>query len=272
LIIAAGSEVNPEILKKEIEELHNAGINVRERLTIDPQVTIIKEDYKRQEAELVGRIGSTGEGIGAARSARIMRTADIFADKNRKSTAEYMIQALRKGANILVEGTQGFGLGLHAGYYPKCTSSDARAIDFLAMAGIPPWVASQLTVWVVLRTYPIRVAGDSGPLMSETTWEALNLPPEHTTVTKKVRRVGGWDSALAKRAVFNNGGSPTVKVALTFYDYVDREIRDGGYERIWHDAAHLRNKEEELQCKIALVGIGPDRILDLRTISLSQVN
>ena len=92
---------------------------------------------------------------------------------------------------------------------------------FLAMAGINPWAAGMdLQVWCVARVYPIRVAGNSGPLKEETTWEQLGLEAERTTVTKKVRRVGQFDMDQIRRAVEANGGgaSGRVSVALTMVD------------------------------------------------------
>jgi hypothetical protein len=50
----------------------------------------------------------------------------------------------------------------------------------------------------------------------ESTWAALGLPPEFTTVTKKERRVGLWDQQLLDRAVQLNG---PCDVVLTFVDY-----------------------------------------------------
>ena len=176
------------------------------------------------------RMGSTGKGIGAARSSRIMRTANRVKDEpwlvERLRTYGIRVvdvaDALRQATHIdtiIIEGTQGYGLGLHAGYYPQCTSSDCRAIDFLAMAGLNPWATDvELEVWAAARMYPIRVAGNSGPMYNETTWADLGLPEELTTVTQKVRRVGHWDADLVRDAVVANGGSPTVRVALTMTD------------------------------------------------------
>jgi adenylosuccinate synthase len=70
-----------------------------------------------------------------------------------------------------------------------------------------------------MRTRPIRVAGNSGPLRGETSWSELGLPDEHTTVTGKVRRVGVWDPDLARAAVHANGGpSRNVGIALMQLD------------------------------------------------------
>jgi len=140
---------------------------------------------------------------------------------------------LQIGGTVIIEGTQGYGLGSHAGYYPHCTSSDCRAIDFLAMAGIPPWsmFARNLEIVIVYRVHPIRIAGNSGPLKGETTWEKLGIPDEFTTVTKKVRRVGAWDADLAHRAFLANGGnSMAVRTALMFTDYQWPEMRGIGHD------------------------------------------
>ena len=60
-------------------------------------------------------------------------------------------------------------------------------------------------VLLVARTYPIRVAGNSGPLKNELTWEEISRRVgkqvmERTTVTNKIRRVGEWDEELLDNA------------------------------------------------------------------------
>ena len=75
------------------------------------------------------------------------------------------------------------------------------------MAGVSPWApgVTRVTPWLTARVYPIRVAGNSGPLAGETTWEELGLPEEKTTVTHKTRRVGQWDRKLIREAGLANG-------------------------------------------------------------------
>lgn len=238
LVIGEGSEVEPDVLFEEVAMLDAAGYRVSERLYVDASATVIQSQHKVLEGQLVGDIGSTGKGVGAARAEHIMRTAVLlgeFLSGTREHKFEIVTFSslvirrwLQDGGKVIIEGTQGYGLGLHAGEYPYCTSSDCRAIDFLAMAGISPWApeVSNLSVWVVLRTFPIRVAGNSGVLEDEKTWEEMrnitgieDLQPELTTVTQKVRRVGGFDWVRAKRAVIGNGTN--VNIALTFMDYID---------------------------------------------------
>jgi adenylosuccinate synthase len=80
LHIAAGSEVDLDVLASELNELDAAGHRATERLTVHPSATILTSEHRATEgaAGLIGRIGSTGKGIGAARADRIMRRAITF--------------------------------------------------------------------------------------------------------------------------------------------------------------------------------------------------
>lgn len=239
LIIAQGSEIDPQVLADEVRALDSAGYGVTERLTVDRQATVITIVHKMEEAAggLSGRLGSTAKGIGAARAERIWRRAvtwgqldggsllrDLGLELDSADTSlDLWGRNLSDRHAVVIEGTQGYGLGLHAGYYPYCTSGDCRAIDFLAQAGVSPWSPAPESVRVVVcfRPYPIRVAGNSGPLKDETSWKELGLPQELTTVTQKVRRVGRWDSDLAQAAMRANGApSSNVWVAMTMMDQV----------------------------------------------------
>jgi adenylosuccinate synthase len=75
--------------------------------------------------------------------------------------------------NVLIEGTQGFGLSLyHSDHYPKTTSRDTSAAGFLSEVGVSPRLVTDIVV--VFRTFPIRVAGaQAGPLGDEITWEQI---------------------------------------------------------------------------------------------------
>ena len=50
-------------------------------------------------------------------------------------------------------------------------SRDTTAAAFLAEAGLSPFDVDDIVM--VLRAFPIRVAGDSGPLPEETTWPEI---------------------------------------------------------------------------------------------------
>jgi adenylosuccinate synthase len=284
LVLAAGSEIDPEVLHDEIQRLQSAGIPIEDRLWISDSATVITPEMLEQEGgyggALTQRLGSTAKGVGAARAERVWRRAPTWADHVEQDTAAPeghpdIARQLRhwmtvRKESLIIEGTQGYALGFHGEHYPQCTSSDCRAIDFLSMAGLNPWEADDVRVWVCLRTYPIRVAGNSGRMHDETTWEALEhetdgyVQPEYTTVTRKLRRVGRWDTALAKAAVAANGRNK-VRAAITFFDY--------WYPRLagstnWGDLTldHRRRVHDlgrELQCKIGLLGTGPDSMIEV---------
>lgn len=286
--IAAGSEIDPPVLLKEIDELKESGIFGDKTMWVSSMATVISDRDKQEEKQLVNKIGSTGKGIGYARARRAMRNAKIVRDDEKLMTNlekrgvtvfddHTFVSKILTGVDYhtIIEGTQGFGLGLHTNFYPKCTSSDCRAIDFMAMAGVHPWEFSEVKVWVVARMFPIRVAGESGPMLRETTWEALNLEEEKTTVTKKVRRVGGPDWELVRQAVMANGGSPTVRVALTMVDQMFPIVKDQpwgtpqpkeGEETVDDDASaafddamhYVLGVEKRIEAKIELITTGPD--------------
>lgn len=283
--IAPGSEIDPEVLFDEINSLTEAGLLRNKMLWVSGEATVIDDADKMRELNgpdpqhlaesLVDRIGSTGKGIGAARSGRLMRepgrrVSDHPGLMEQLNDLGVAVAHADYGSqmpldHVIIEGTQGFGLGLHAGWYPQCTSSDCRAQDFIAMAGLAPWKFDKTDVWVVARMYPIRVAGNSGPLKDETTWAELGLPAEKTTVTKKVRRVGGPDWELVRRAVMANGGAPTVRIALTMVDQMfpgmrDRPLTDEDLDLVLADdvTQYIKYIQGETAAKVGMITTGPN--------------
>ncbi len=141
---------------------------------------------------------------------------------------------------VLVESTQGYLLGLTRGEYPHVTSTDITPLAVLNDAGLDYWPVGARVVGVA-RTYPIRIAGNSGPLPGEISWEELSrltggyVKPEKTSVTKKVRRVARPDPALMER-VFS-ATRPDIVVA-TFADYL---VPEAGLE--YAEAAEAAARE-----------------------------
>lgn len=286
LVIAAGSEVDFQVLHHEIQELNKAGYNPSSRLLVDKSATVLTARHIETEVNrnLSGRLGSTAKGIGAARAERLMREAMVVGDITRDiavgyevgDSVERLVGMLNSDAHVVIEGTQGFGLGLNTRFYPQCTSGNTRAVDFLAQTGISPWsrYITEFEVWVVARTKPIRVAGNSGPLKGETSWDELGLEPEKTTVTQKIRRVGEFDAELLREAIRANGGgdgrTSVVKVALMMVDY---EIPNSYGVT---DARELSNLDmgrlmelvwgisEQVGSDVQLIGTSPTTIMDLR--------
>jgi adenylosuccinate synthase len=241
LILGPGAVL---LLPRLIEEITAASVDV-DRLAIDPQAMVVDpKDQSFEAQELVGSIGSTGQGVGAATARKVLRSAAAppvllarDADQLKpflRPTAQVLEDAFARGKRVFLEGTQGTALSLHHGFYPYVTSRDTTASGCLADAGIPPTRVRKIIM--VCRTYPIRVAnpphGTSGPMTAELTWadvanrSGLDVHEleehEHSSTTHKLRRVCEFDWALFRKAASLNG--PT-DIALSFADYLSATNR-----------------------------------------------
>lgn len=286
LVVGPGALLELDLLIEEVEALEEAGYSIRNRLYLDGKAGLI--DIVRHQAledGIRGRahelIGSTGEGVGPARMAHMARSTfpadlawakidhvgdilDWLTDAGIMvaDTSTLVNEWINEGARVLLEGTQGSGLSLIHGYWPYCTSTDTNSGQLLVDAGISPQLLSR--VILVARTFPIRVAGNSGPLKMETDWETLKLEPEKTTVTQKVRRVGHWDDELISRAIRLNR---PCEIALTFIDYIAPE--DKGKTTLTdlgsNSVNFIRRVEDIHQVLVSMVATGPDTVVDTLT-------
>ena len=238
VILPPGSYIDLHILRTELNQLALGP----QSIAISPMARVITDEHKQWErtSGLGPAIGSTQSGTGAAVMATTARGAPSFplsiqADEVPElhpylaDTTSVMRTLLDARRRVVIEGTQGFGLSLlQGGYWPKATSRDTTAAGFLAEAGLSPRDVDDVTM--VIRCHPIRVAGDSGPLTGETTWERIAAEAgssadlrEFTTVTRKVRRVGHFDPELVRRAIRVNQPS---RIVLNHLDYVDPDVRN----------------------------------------------
>jgi adenylosuccinate synthase len=272
LLLPAGALIDIEVLQHEIEMLRIDPA----RVGVDRNALIVESLDREREASLKlrDRISSTLSGVGSAVSRRVLRGADVRLFKDIVDTHTWLRPlltdvaaetnaALQAGRKVLIEGTQGFGLSLyHSPYYPHATSRDTTAAGFLSEVGVSPTAVTE--VILVIRTFPIRVAGEqAGPMSSEITWSTVQQESgyphelgEYTTVTRKLRRVSRFDWDLAKRAVAANG--PT-RIALTGLDYLNHENR-GVLD--WHALDNsainfVTRVEAELGLAIRYLGTGP---------------
>jgi len=229
-VLGAGSYIQPNILLNEINRI---GLP-KDRLLIDPNAVIVteREQLEEQTGSWGQSIGSTLSGTGAAVRRRIERDLSVVRlAKHEKSLQEFvkpvvplMCSHLDAKNRIIVEGTQGFGLSLlHSSYYPYVTSRDTTAAGFITEAGLSPLDVDE--VILVLRAFPIRVSGNSGPLPDEIDWQTLSSESgsstpitEYTSVTKLIRRVARFDSYVVRQAILVN--RPT-HIVLNHLDYVD---------------------------------------------------
>ena len=273
--LPAGSYIDIDVLFDEIERLGYP----RERIRISARARIITDEHRawEREARLGDAIGSTGAGVGAAVMASVAREAQNFLLRSVAAedapelsefiiddTSRYLRRRLEAKHRVVVEGTQGFGLSLiDGGYWPKATSRSTTAAAALAEAGLSPVDVDDVTM--VIRSFPIRVAGDSGLLAEETTWEEVAARTgrgaeelrEYTTVTGRLRRVGEFDPGLVRRALDTN--RPT-RLVLNHLDYIGAE-RDLGNERTVLQR-FIRRVEGSLGRKVDCFGFSPLGIVE----------
>ncbi|TIM21452.1 MAG: hypothetical protein E5Y74_13845 [Mesorhizobium sp.] len=257
VVFPAGSYIDLEVLFREIEDLDYP----RSRIRISENANVISVEHKAWEkaSGLVSAIGSTGSGVGAvvmalaAREAknfplRALHARDIAALEPFLCDSTVVLNdKLRKGERVVIEGSQGFGLSLlDGGYWPKATARTTTAAGALAEAGLSPLFVDDVTL--VLRSFPIRVAGNSGPLPGETNWENIARQAgriddirEYTTVTNKLRRVGEFQYDLVRRSIAAN--SPN-RIVLNHLDYI------GSNNHVPEQSANILSFISKIEAKI----------------------
>lgn len=287
LVVGPGAVISDEIMQREIEEnRHWREDNGYPDLDlhVDFRAHVITDELieREQQSDLAERIGSTStvakEGIGTATAARVMREAECvtaidvewlreFLD----DTTGYLFQSWANDRSILLEGTQGTGLSLTTGQFPYCTSRNTTATGLAADAGVPGNAITRSIL--VCRTFPIRVAGNSGPFWhdsKEISWGDLGVDEsnERTTVTKLVRRVATFSIEQVAQAAWLNG---TTEIALTFADYLAPDIAGKSGPMKFDEVKDISGELGELVARIELatqrpvsmLGTGPATVVTL---------
>ncbi len=117
---------------------------------------------------------------------------------------------------------------------------------------------------LVIRAFPIRVGGNSGPLPNEIDWDSITTNSgskkpilEHTSVTHKIRRVAHFDPEIVIEAIKVNW--PT-KIVLNHVDYFDIECQM--INSLTEKARFMVSEiEKALEHKIDYLGFGPDSLV-----------
>ena len=232
VLIGAGSVFDPEQLYKEMDHLKTIGYG-HFRVLVHEAAVVLCDAHRNAEEGYNERIGSTQQGAATAimhkmerdkNNSPLARDAKLNIDYCRVITAEEYLNHVMASSNLLLEGAQGYSLGIDAGFWPYCTSRNCTVTQFLADAGIPYGMVRK--VIGTARTFPIRVAGNSGPHyddQEELTWESLGKEPELTTVTQRIRRVFSFSEQQITEALVMNRPD---EVFLSFCDYLyPNEVR-----------------------------------------------
>lgn len=236
MILNAGAVIDEDILNKE-------WLKYGGKLYIHPCATLIDPAHSILDRETTRAIASTGKGVGPAMAQKLMRL-----DKDCVASKKFM-PVLPPGKDswdnlwdwnqdvVFVETAQGYSLGVNsARFYPHTTSRECTVMQAIADARIPAQMVRK--VIATYRTYPIRVgntqgsSGDCYPDQEETTWEALGLAPEITTVTKRVRRVFTWSRTQFRESVAANRPDA---IFLNFMNYLPHGERGPFIEQVLDD-------------------------------------
>jgi len=280
LLLAAGCVVDETILASEIAELALP----RERIIVDPRAVLVTDADKEAERPSVDTIGSTASGTGAALMRRISRRPDVLLAGESKQLAEIarvesvaplLHDQFQHGADVIIEGTQGFGLSLlHGTGYPFVTAKDTTAAAFISEAGISPLDVTEIVL--VIRTFPIRVGGNSGQLAAETDWKEIqrisgapSIAPEYTSVTKRLRRVGYFDMEPVKAACRYNRPTSIAVMGLDRLEHRNYGVRHAAdlTERATTFIQWLEN-DTKVPVRWAGTGFGTDDVVRFDTTSI----
>jgi adenylosuccinate synthase len=264
--IGAGSVIDERVLFQELDLL---GVN-RDSVIVDPRAVLATQDDRDTEIQELQEIASTFSGTGAALMRRMSRrpgvalvsSSETIRRRCRVETvAPHLHEALRRREHVIVEGSQGFGLSLlHGGDYPFVTSRDTTAAGFAMEVGLSPRMVDGVVL--VVRTFPIRVGGNSGPLKHEIGWEdvrsisgAPEVVPEFTSVTKRLRRVAHFDIEAVRLACQYNMPTSLAVMGLDRLDHANTAIRD--IAELTHRArAFIKDLERATNVPVEFIGTG----------------
>lgn len=281
LVIGAGAIISPDVLLGEIEKFEQK-VPIHNRLKIDQHAHVITEEQIVDESrgDLSERIGSTSArdraGIGQAMADKVLRSTRSVQVKDFEplkkfatDTSELINKELEFGSDVLVEGTQGYGLSIDHGAFPYVTSRNATVSALADSIGVQTNYF-RTNVIGVARSYPIRVAGNSGPFADgsvELSWDEMrkrtdnpNLPTETTSVTKLPRRIATFSELQYIEACRVNRPD---EIALTFADYIDPTMYGSDEIEKSKKIMAFKNRMEKLYAApVTLVNTGPKTTLD----------
>lgn len=240
ICIGPGAIFSAEQLSKEMYELRGRGCTAS--VVVHPNAALLFPEHTQAEQAL-SKIASTMQGSMEAMVTKLRRgsggltnvVGDLVNQQHQVfqrgqfgtsvATHEEWFNIMDSGKEILVEGSQGYSLGINSGFYPYTTSRDCSVWRLISDAGVT--VKNKMTVIGSSRLHPIRVGntpdGFSGGLyrdQRETSWEELGVPPEYTTVTKRERRVFTFSLQQIREAIIANRVD---QVFLNFCNYDTRE-------------------------------------------------
>lgn len=242
-MIGPGSVFSIDRLVFELDYLDDIGYRDIQVIIHPNAVVLAQRHVEREEQSGMKSIGSTVQGAGAAMIEKIKRSVgniDLLArhwqvgirqmtgGRARVSNHQGYNRIIKDAKRILVEGSQGYSLGINQRFWPYCTSRECTPARFLSDVGIP--ISYLNEVIGVARVHPIRVGGASGGWyddQEEITWESIGQEPELTTVTERERRVFSFSYNQVDDAIWECGVD---NMFLNFCNY-DEKLAESIAER-----------------------------------------
>lgn len=249
LVIGAGALIDPEILDREVKEISDiTGQDIRQRLKIDRRAGLHLPSHAVR-SKTSGRhhaIGATGKGCSEALIDRIKvrgtDSATTFGESPYSKgydvcdTEALLNYAWNEGAQILLEGTQGQLLDLYLGPYPYTTHKQTGPAQWMLECGLSP--ALPVEICMVVRTFPIRVAGNSGPMESEISWPIL------AREINAVRKAGGMVPLVGEDSI--QAFESAVRGAATSFRLPSGRTGLDQHEWSWWERSECREALSEL--------------------------
>jgi adenylosuccinate synthase len=203
-IIGSGCVLNVEQFFRELQELEDGGIDTKGKIFVAENAHVITSDHI-QEEDAERKIGTTKRGNGPAYRDKYSRGG--VQAKEIPALEPYLINLYdeffeNKGAMILCEGAQGFGLDIDWGDYPYVTSSHCTTAGAL-LNGIPPQWVNQ--VWGVGKIYETYVGSKDFEPDEEIFTEIRNVGEEYGATTGRPRQCNWLNMDELVRALRING-------------------------------------------------------------------
>jgi adenylosuccinate synthase len=275
LVLGAGALIDPAILMREVEMVSIAtGVDVRNRLFIDYRAYIHRSDaaQRSKASDRHHLIGATGKGCSEALVDRIrlrgignwtidgvMREksdlSDALSGFNICDTEHLLNNAYDKGETIQLEGTQGTGLDLYLGPYPYTTHKQTTPAQWMNECGLSPSLNTDIVM--VCRTFPIRVAGNSGPMGAETSWPDLAREINH-------RRESWSLPPIVREGAIDQFEDAVRHATSAHFKGKVPPNSDGLDQHLWDSGERLRYREALSEIhKCALSELQPDIVAEL---------
>jgi adenylosuccinate synthase len=264
----------------------------------DLEAPNFKDKYnalKEKHLHLLERFDFDASGL-AEMEKEWMEAAKFMQEIPFTNSEYYINNALKQGKRILAEGAQGSLLDIEFGSYPFVTSSNTICAGACTGLGIAPNKIGD--VYGIFKAYCTRVGSGPFPteLEDQIGQKLRDIGHEYGATTGRPRRCGWLDMVALNYAVMLNGVTKlimtkadvlndfeTIEVCTSYefmgketkelpFDHADKRIKTKYESKAGWNCELNENEpfpaqlndyiqfiEEQTECPIAIVSVGPDR-------------